>query len=416
MRILARKRRCALLLPVLTGLGLSGPLQAQDSGIAELDALTEQSKSPDSTMELARQQADAGELLEAAATLERYLIVDENADDVRLAYAAVLCRLDDRQSARLELKALRGRSASRAAWDGVEAACGAELAEKRDDARFSGSISVGVAYEDDAFGALRVQPNFFFPPFREDGLSFIGSAQLAGRFGDDAAHIYADVRAQTKNRLSGPDADYQFGEAELGFGGAWGDTRLTVGGVVRYGRFEDEPYLTEYGGAAQIGLRAGRRGRAAIRGEVVRQDFEDGFRTGYHYDLALSYEHRAPSRLTWFFGAGIELKDARVKTAEYTALRVTGAMELPLDQRGSYSRISSTLRYVDFKNEPFDLPRKDLRLHNRLAFGTPLGIRGLFAEAAATYSYRDYNAASDLLDYGSFGGDLRLIWNFGAGR
>jgi len=416
MRIRSGKLRGGLALLACAGFGLAGPAQAQDGSVAELDALSEQSQSANSAIALANRQASSGELVEAAASLERALIVDENADDVRLAYAAILCRLDDRQSARLELKALRGRSASRAAWDGVKAACGEEMAEQRDDARISGSISAGIAYQDDAFGALRVQPQYFFPPFREDGLAFIGSAQLSGRFGSDSAHVYADVRAQTKNRLSGPKADYQFGEAALGFGTGWGDTRLTVGGVVRYGRFNDEPYVTEYGGEAQIGLRAGRRGRAAIRGEVVRQDFEDPFRTGYHYDLALSYEFRGPSRLTWFVGAGAELKDARVKAAEYFALRGVGAVEVPLDRRGSYSRFSMTLRYVDFKNEPFDLPRRDLRLYNRLAFGTPLGIAGLFAEGAVTYSYRDYNAASNLFDYSSFGGDLRLIWNFGAGR
>ena len=136
----------------------------------------------------------------------------------------------------------------------------------------------------------------------------------------------------------------------------------------------------------------------------------------FHYDLAASYEGRSASRLAWFVGAGVELKDARLTTARYFAWRMSGALEMPLGDKGVYARISSSLRFVDFKTDAASLPRKDTRLFNRLAIGAPLGIDGLYLEGAGTYAYRDYNVASQLRDYRSFGGDLRLIWHFGSGR
>ena len=73
-------------------LGWSVPALAQDSDVAALDQLVERSSSVNSAIELARVQAAAGDLLGAATTYERVLIADENADEARLAYAAILCR------------------------------------------------------------------------------------------------------------------------------------------------------------------------------------------------------------------------------------------------------------------------------------------------------------------------------------
>lgn len=387
----------------------------EEVSIEALEALSDETMSPDSAIALARRQADAGHLMEAAATLERALILDEHADDARLAYAAILCRLDDRQSARLELDILSGRNASGSAWDEVEAACGPGMAKKKSRRRVWGQVSAGLSYEGDALGSFRIEPDAFLPAMREDGLAFIASTRLSGRMGADSHHAYIDARFQTKNSLSGPQSDFQFGELAAGFGTFQGNTRLSLGGVMRRGWLNDVHFVKEYGGEAQVSFGAGRNGRAAIRGEVVRQEFADNDSTGMHYDLALSYEGRSSLRMGWFIGAGVEAKDARITTARYFAWRLSGAMEVPLNDKGSYSRFSSTLRMVDFKDDLIMPPRRDLRLYNRLAFGTPLGLAGLYVEGAVTYSYRDYNAASGLRDYNSFGGDLRLIWRFGSG-
>ena len=87
---------------------LIAPAQKVDSGIA-----------------LARQQIGQGDLLGAASTLERVIIQNPESVGPRLLYVALLCRLDDRQGAAVELSLMPKRSVPDSYWTEVTAACGA---------------------------------------------------------------------------------------------------------------------------------------------------------------------------------------------------------------------------------------------------------------------------------------------------
>lgn len=113
-----------LLLPGLLACAWAAPAQAQADPVRELDALIDRSGDPASAMALARSQIGEGDLLGAAATLERVLIDFPDADDALLLHASLLCRLDDRPGARAELASLNGVAGSGAAWAEVTAACG----------------------------------------------------------------------------------------------------------------------------------------------------------------------------------------------------------------------------------------------------------------------------------------------------
>ncbi|MGZ8295972.1 MAG: hypothetical protein ACXWU4_02275 [Allosphingosinicella sp.] len=99
---------------------LSSAARAQDDSGA-LAAATQQL---DSGMTLARRQIGASDLLGALGTLERVLFAYPEAAPPRLLYASLLCRLDDRQGAELELGLLSGKPIAGADWAGVAAACG----------------------------------------------------------------------------------------------------------------------------------------------------------------------------------------------------------------------------------------------------------------------------------------------------
>ncbi|MGZ8285066.1 MAG: hypothetical protein ACXW27_02000 [Allosphingosinicella sp.] len=99
---------------------LSSAARAQDDSGA-LAAATQQL---DSGMTLARRQIGASDLLGALGTLERVLFAYPEAAPPRLLYASLLCRLDDRQGAELELGLLAGKPIADADWAGVAAACG----------------------------------------------------------------------------------------------------------------------------------------------------------------------------------------------------------------------------------------------------------------------------------------------------
>ncbi len=99
---------------------LSPAASAQDDS----DALAAATRQVDSGMALARRQIAASDLTGALGTLERVLFGHPEAVPPRLLYASLLCRLDDRQGAELELGLLAGKPTADSDWAGVAAACG----------------------------------------------------------------------------------------------------------------------------------------------------------------------------------------------------------------------------------------------------------------------------------------------------
>lgn len=116
----------SLLLLILAGgaATMAVPAQAQDE-FAELDALSSASADPASGLSLARQQVGDGDLVGAAATLERVLMDNPGADKALLLHATLLCRLDDKGGGRAEIESLdAGVQIAPADWNEVTAACG----------------------------------------------------------------------------------------------------------------------------------------------------------------------------------------------------------------------------------------------------------------------------------------------------
>lgn len=108
------------LLAVTAAAMLSPAAAAQDDS----DALAAATLQVDSGMALARRQIAASDLTGALGTLERVLFGHPEVVPPRLLYASLLCRLDDRQGAELELGLLAGKPIADSDWAGVAAACG----------------------------------------------------------------------------------------------------------------------------------------------------------------------------------------------------------------------------------------------------------------------------------------------------
>ena len=106
------------------GLGAAALIATAAPAQEEADSLAAATRQLDSGMSLARRQAAASDLLGAMGTLERVLFAYPEAVPARLLYASLLCRLDDRQGAELELGLLAGKRVDDADWAGVTAACG----------------------------------------------------------------------------------------------------------------------------------------------------------------------------------------------------------------------------------------------------------------------------------------------------
>ncbi|HRJ65111.1 hypothetical protein [Brevundimonas sp. UBA2416] len=136
----------------------------------------------DETLNLAyaREQAGLGNLALAASTLERILILEPNRHSVRLFHAVVLYRLGDLQGARDQLRRLEAvqlTALQRAEADSYARRIDQGLATRS----FSGSLSAGVSYEDDAAGAWFTAFDLIGAPPAEEGVSSEVSLILEGR-------------------------------------------------------------------------------------------------------------------------------------------------------------------------------------------------------------------------------------------
>jgi len=404
-------RRLALGVSVLA-LTAHAPAALAQSGAQanSLDELSEAAEKADMALETATAQENAGNLLGAAATLERALLKHPEADDVRIAYATLLCRLDNRQSAQVELGMLRSRPTSSAGWNRMLETCGEDFGQfTRRTGRINGQIRVGIAYDEDAFGELSTFT--FLPPESTDGLAIVTTSQINARVPAGSAFFYGDLFAQTHNDISGPDSDYQFGDAAIGFGIENGASEFSVGGLVRHGRISGDKYLTAVGGEARASFRVGTKSRLTLRAEAVDEDFVTGLLDGWHYTGQIAYEVHPTLRSSIFVAATAETKSAEFKFLGYDAFGIAGAVEFPLSEGGTYAKLSSTLRRVNFQNEEFFEDRREWRLYLRGAVGVPLVGRSLYLEGAARYRSRE-NSQQFVDDYSSLGADLMLVWRF----
>ena len=108
------------LLLALAAMALPGAAGAQDNP----DALIDASRRVDSGLALANRQIAGNDLLGALGTLERVQFAHPEAVPPRLVYISLLCRLDDREGAEVELSLLAGKPIADSDWAGVAAACG----------------------------------------------------------------------------------------------------------------------------------------------------------------------------------------------------------------------------------------------------------------------------------------------------
>jgi hypothetical protein len=112
------------MLRLLLGLSAVALLSPAAPAQEDPDSLVAATRQLDSGVALARRQIAAADLTGALGTLERVLFATPEAVPPRLLYASLLCRLDDRQGAELELSLLAGKRIADPDWAGVTAACG----------------------------------------------------------------------------------------------------------------------------------------------------------------------------------------------------------------------------------------------------------------------------------------------------
>ena len=396
-------------------------------------------KAPDDvefTLAYAQKRSNAGDLIGAAAALERLLLAKPNWHAARLFYAAVLIRLDDLQAAKRELALLKDvqltpdQAAERAKYV-------RQSERKTAKTRFSGQASVGFAYDSNAVGALANAVDIGAGvPIDDDGLSALVSGNLgvATQVGG-SAEVFASISALSKTDLSGPDQRYLRADGTLGFGFAAGGIGVRIAGVIRDVSIFGDHYEFDYGGRLELSHRLGTRSSLNGRLEVVDQNYDepsfaldplggDG-RDGTRITGSVGFSTRLTARQTIGFDIGYEDKDADYRPFAYRGAFASAAYSALLG-RGSYFSLTGSVR--DYRYRAPDLlfttvKRHDVRSFARLALGGPLSAftadgatadfrEHLLIEGALSYTRRD--AKLPYLDYDSVGAETRLIYRFGS--
>lgn len=424
-----------LVISVVLGVSVGGTAAVAQDFSAVLAAPDDENLN----LSFAREQARLGNLAVAASTLERILIIEPNRHSVRLFHAVVLYRLGDLQSARDQLRRLEtvqltpqqraeARSYSRRIDQG--------LARQS----FSGTLSGGVTYEDDAAGAYFTAFDFIGGPAPEEGVSSEISLSLEGRADIGSSRVwevYGTGFVYDHSAQSGAAIDFQRAGLDLGLARTTRLSKSRLAAMVRHVRLLGDPQLTEAGIRGDTRWRATNATTLSLRGEAVSQDYDEpgidaiagvlgGDRDGERYSTGIGVSHRFTSRTTMDVGL-----DYEVKTAGYAPFGYAGPrLGITLDQRfnkGTYLLANASARWLEYE-EPDAIflggaTRDDVRTHARIALGAPLnaftarGATGdlrenVTVEGSVNYSRRD--SSTPLADFDGWGAELRLIWRFGA--
>ena len=390
-------------------------------------------------LSFAREQARIGNLAVAASALERILIIEPNRHSVRLFHAVVLYRLGDLQGARDELRRLESVQLTplqRAEAESYSRRIEQSLATQS----FSGSLSAGVAYEDDAAGAYFTAFDFLGAPAPEEGVSSEISLSLEGRADIGSSQVwqvYGTGLLYDHSAQSGAAIDFQRAGLELGLTRTTRLSKSRLGALVRHVRLMGEPQLTEAGARGDTRWRVTNATTLSLRGEAVSQDYDEpgidalsgilgGDRDGQRYSAGVGVSHRFTSRTTVDAGLDYEVKSAGYGPFGYAGPRLGVSLDQRFD-KGAYLFAAASARWIQYDEADAvflgGATRDDIRTYARVALGAPLsaftarGATGdirenVTLEGTVNYSRRD--SSPPLADFDGWGAELRLVWRFGA--
>ena len=390
----------------------------------------------------ARAQARAGNLLQAAAALERILLVAPNENGIRLFYVAVLYRLDDLQGADQQLNALDESKLTPLQKSEAEKYRGL-IGMGRSDIHYFGYIETGLTTDSDVFGALHTQFDFLgIPAAKKPGQTALNGGQLdvSKEINTDGdLSVFATGTLYSRTSIGGPNADYLNPEFDLGLTGYGLKYNWEVGGLVRQYQIIDSPFLSEYGGNAAFNWRWSPSLTLIGVFEGVEQNYHEplieslasvlgGTRDGERYNLkgGVAYRFNSENSISGLFG--YEVKTAGYEPFAYRSPIFDGDFH-SLFGGGGYFDLSGEIRNFNYQKVDAvffgGIRRDDVRGYLRMAMGAPLSAftpakatgdfrEKILVEGAVTYDER--TSSRPIAPYSDIGFEMRLIWKFGESR
>lgn len=383
----------------------------------------------------AEQKAEEGDLVSAAAALERMLFAQPNWDSARLFYALTLYQLDDRQAAMRELTLLSSRPLTptqrnllnqyQRDFDGTRKSSGVS--------RFQGRIAAGVRYDDNAGNALG---DVIFGGRDRGDMS--ASLQAVGRYSvpvsaDGKTRLYLRGDAQIRRHETVSDADFDTYGLEAGLKGRLGPLTWGAGADLLTVNISGESYLDQIGGYTKLSGALSEQFVWTLRGEYADQKYKElGFttgevdRSGDKLGLDAGLEFTPNEAVFLAVNLGYEDKKAVDDTLSYDGIRVRGRAIYAFNA-DSYVRASAEYRDIKYDGDSIFLfpaePRADENFKARLAAGittnrllqslgmnpSPL-LDPVSFEIAGHYIDRKTNIPGSGFD--NMGGEFKIILDF----
>ena len=432
-KLAARPMRFGFLIAAF-GMALLPPVAAAQERVTFAEVLA----APDDlalNLAYARQQIAAGDLQEAATTLERMLLLQPDWDEARLVYGIVLYRLRDLAGAVREFEVLADRNLS--------------PSSERERRRYLALAQEGDerlrVFSEFAFGAKvasnpgRAPENAALRPViggdgstRWAGIAATSTTveyDLANGRGD---YVFARSRTRWQDFVDLAQADFLRSTVRLG--GRFHGERVSVEpfahlgtGYQHYDRF-----LSEYGGGVNFAVEAGESDRvrlfaglAGVYEDFDRTDFSSvgSLRDGWRVDVHGGARWRVTDANVLTFIASYTDKDAEDDGFAFERVRLEGRY-LALLGEGLYfdGRVAWSDYDYDGPDPRFGVAadREDEHWRFRAAVGAPLetlfsrldvtlpdAIGEMVLQVGTTYTTQDSNIAA--LDVDNWTGDVMLI-------
>ena len=389
-------------------------------------------------IDYAQQEAAAGNLLGAAATLERLLLNEPNWDDVRLFYAAVLFRLGDYQGAEREVRILEERPLSPDLREQLEDFKD-KLRGEQSRSNLSGSIAFGVTYDGNV-AVNTADPNVAASDTNDYGIT--GRLRVKYEYeigGPQDVSFVAFLSTYSKLYEDFGQVDFNFITGRTGLEGSDGPYEWRVLLDVKNLDIAGDQYLKEYGVSSRLRRELTPSTTLQLSGDYSNQEYDnivigslptiqEDQRSGLKYSGIASLNHKFTAQISGTVGLGYQRKKAEYNPYSTDSLLVTAALSRSF-RNGAYALVNYFYRDVEYDEADFLIvdgsqgPREEERRYSRGAVGIPIGaiiktendnlqdtLDSLNIEFSVFHDKRSANY--DVYDFENTGGELQLIWQF----
>ena len=385
-------------------------------------------KDPDNialNVRYAQEQIAQGEILSAAATLERILLVDPNLADVRLLYAVVLYRLDSLNEAQKELNTLKTLKLPPSILDQVKA-YEKKIKSRKRRTHFGLRQSNGWGYDTNRNASPHSKQQLFYDTaldvqgtnVRRPDTHFlnVSSLDVTHDLGFQAGHsLFGNFTYFLQNQTNVHSLSLGSYQYELGgtYKGSW--FNFTPSFFYNYLYLSSQSFLRSQGGNFLFERDITKKLNAFYDFRIERQDFmnisenTDSYnRKGPEFDHAWGVNYMLRPTMRWSSNIGYSEKFAKQNYYAYDriSLNNTHTWVLP---KGQFL-INTLSAYFDRYQTPefsvSSMHRHDNSIRYRVTYGAPLETLLIgkilpkpFKDIVLTISYEYYHALSSITNY-----------------